>query len=49
MIIERVTPSQLRARAIEKGMVPLALDGLEKVKAGIISIEEVLRTGPMES
>jgi type II secretory ATPase GspE/PulE/Tfp pilus assembly ATPase PilB-like protein len=25
-------------------MIPLQLDGIEKVKAGIISIEEVLRT-----
>jgi type II secretory ATPase GspE/PulE/Tfp pilus assembly ATPase PilB-like protein len=25
-------------------MVPLQLDGIEKVKAGIISVEEVLRT-----
>jgi len=49
MINERVTPSQLRIRAVDKGMVPLALDGLEKVKAGIISIEEVLRTVPLES
>ena len=49
MINERVTPSQLRARAIEKGMVPLAVDGIEKVKAGIISIEEVLRTAPLEN
>ena len=49
MINERVTPSQLRARAIEKGMVPLAVDGIEKVKAGIISIEEVLRTVQLEN
>jgi len=49
MINERATPSQLRARAIEKGMVSMALDGIEKVKAGIISIEEVLRTVQWES
>jgi len=48
LINEQVAPSQLRARAIEKGMVPLAVDGVEKVKAGIISIEEVLRTVPLE-
>jgi len=29
-------------------MVPLQLDGMEKVKAGIISIEEVLRTTQAE-
>ncbi len=49
MINERVTPSQLRSRAIEKGMVPLSLDGIEKVKAGIICIEEVLRTVQLEN
>jgi len=25
-------------------MVPLKLDGIEKVKAGIVSVEEILRT-----
>jgi len=35
---------KLRDKAIEKGMVPLYLDGIEKVKAGIVSVEEVLRT-----
>ncbi len=38
---------KLRAKALEKGMVPLVLDGLEKVKAGIVSVEEVLRTTQM--
>jgi type IV pilus assembly protein PilB len=49
MINERVTPSQLRSRAIEKGMVPLSQDGLEKVRAGIICIDEVLRTVQLEN
>jgi len=44
MINEHVSSKQLRAKALEKGMIPLELDGIEKVKAGIISIEEVLRT-----
>jgi len=44
MITDRVSTKKLRAKALAKGMVPLQLDGLEKVKAGIISIEEVLRT-----
>ena len=35
---------KLRAKAIQNGMVPLHLDGIEKVKAGIVSVEEVLRT-----
>jgi len=35
---------KLRDAALKNGMVPLQLDGIEKVKAGIIPIEEVLRT-----
>jgi type IV pilus assembly protein PilB len=45
MINDRASLKSLRNKAIEAGMVPLVLDGLEKVKAGIVSIEEVLRTG----
>lgn len=48
MITERVSLSQLRQKALKKGMVPLQKDGVEKVKAGIISIEEVLRTAQLE-
>jgi len=44
MINQRASLKDLRNKAIEKGMAPLALDGIEKVKAGIISVEEVLRT-----
>jgi type II secretory ATPase GspE/PulE/Tfp pilus assembly ATPase PilB-like protein len=44
MINERVASKKLRAKALERGMVPLQLDGIEKVKAGIVAIEEVLRT-----
>jgi type IV pilus assembly protein PilB len=44
MINDRASLKSLRNKAIEAGMVPLVLDGLEKVKAGIVSIEEVLRT-----
>jgi type IV pilus assembly protein PilB len=44
MINERAPSKKLRARALKNGMVPLQLDGIEKVKAGIVSIEEVLRT-----
>ncbi len=48
MITERVSTKKLRAKAREKGMVPLQLDGIEKVKTGIVSIEEVLRTTQSE-
>ncbi len=43
MINNRVGLRALRNTALENGMVPLQLDGIEKVKAGIVSIEEVLR------
>ncbi len=44
MIADRISLKQLRQKALDLGMVPLYMDGLEKVKAGIVSIEEVLRT-----
>ncbi len=44
MINERTNTKKLRAEALARGMVPLYLDGMEKVKAGIVSIEEILRT-----
>jgi type IV pilus assembly protein PilB len=44
MINERTSLKKLRNKALENGMVPIALDGLEKVRAGIVSIEEILRT-----
>jgi type IV pilus assembly protein PilB len=44
MINDRASIKRLRTKALQNGMVPLQLDGIEKVKAGIISIEEVLRT-----
>jgi type II secretory ATPase GspE/PulE/Tfp pilus assembly ATPase PilB-like protein len=34
--------THLRSTALEAGMQPLVCDGLEKVKAGVTSIEEVL-------
>jgi len=44
MINDRVSIKKLRTKVLAKGMMPLQLDGLEKVKVGIISIEEILRT-----
>ncbi len=43
MITQGATLKQLRTAAAEKGMVPLHVDGFEKVKAGITTIDEVLR------
>jgi len=49
MINERISTKKLRAKALEKGMVPLQHDGIEKVRAGIVSIEEVLRTAVIDN
>jgi type IV pilus assembly protein PilB len=49
MINNHTGTKALRAKALDKGMVPLRIDGIEKVKAGIVSIEEVLRTAASES
>ena len=38
MINERVSAKKLRATALAKGMTPLHFDGIEKVKAGIVSV-----------
>jgi type IV pilus assembly protein PilB len=48
MIAEGVSLKKLRAKALQNGMVPLQDDAIEKVKAGIISIEEVLRAAQTE-
>jgi type II secretory ATPase GspE/PulE/Tfp pilus assembly ATPase PilB-like protein len=49
MINDRASLKKLRAKALHNGMVSLQADGIEKVRAGIISIEEVLRTTQMEA
>ncbi len=43
MINERASLKKLKDQALRNGMAPLQLDGIEKVKAGIISVEEALR------
>jgi type IV pilus assembly protein PilB len=48
MISEQANLRKLRDKALENGMVPLQQDGIEKVKAGIVSIEEILRTTQSE-
>ena len=48
MISEQANLRKLRDKALENGMIPLQQDGIEKVKAGIVSIEEVLRTTQSE-
>lgn len=44
MINEGANLKKLRVKALHNGMVSLQSDGIGKVQAGIISIEEVLRT-----
>ena len=43
MINEKASLTKIRDKAVEKGMVSLLRDGFEKVKAGIVSAEEILR------
>jgi type IV pilus assembly protein PilB len=49
MINDHVSTKKLRGKALEKGMAPLYADGIEKVKAGIVSIEEILRIAATDS
>jgi type IV pilus assembly protein PilB len=44
LIYDGTRSSVLRSTALQQGFISLARDGIEKVRAGIISIEEVLRT-----
>jgi len=43
MIVDLAPRSRILAKALEQGMRPLLLDGLEKASKGITSLEEVLR------
>jgi type IV pilus assembly protein PilB len=43
LTIQRSSADEIRKVAIAQGMTPLRNDGLEKVRLGITSIEEVLR------
>jgi len=45
-ILENPSPGRLRAAAAGQGHPTLLTDGVEKVRAGIITIEEVLNTVP---
>jgi len=47
-ISNRASLRKLRGKALQNGMIPLQADGIEKVKAGIIPIEEVLGTTQAE-
>jgi len=42
LIVERVDANVIKAKAIEKGMITLAQDGIRRVKNGQTSLDEVL-------
>jgi type IV pilus assembly protein PilB len=48
LISEGANLKELRDAALEAGMIPLLTDGIEKVKAGIVSVEEVLTNAEIE-
>ncbi len=43
MIATERSVTDIRHAAVSNGMLPLHYDGLEKVKAGITTLEEILR------
>jgi type IV pilus assembly protein PilB len=43
LILNRQTSTDIMNLAIQEGMVTLRSDGFQKIKAGLTSIEEVLR------
>ena len=43
LIIDRQSVSQIRDLAIAQGMVTLRQDGIAKIKAGVTTVEEVMR------
>ena len=43
LVLVGATAVELRRKALEEGMLTLRMSGLEKVKAGVTTIEEVLR------
>ena len=43
MIVDRASNAEIKLQAIKEGMLTLRMDGLEKFKAGLTSLEEILR------
>ena len=43
LVMTHSTSDEVERKAVEKGMTTLRQDGLEKIKAGVTTIEEVLR------
>ncbi|MCI0452562.1 MAG: type IV-A pilus assembly ATPase PilB [Candidatus Latescibacteria bacterium] len=43
MIVDRASNAEIKAQAIKEGMLTLRMDGIEKFKTGLTSLEEILR------
>jgi type IV pilus assembly protein PilB len=43
MIVDRASNVEIKTQAIKEGMLTLRMDGLEKFKSGLTSLEEILR------
>jgi type IV pilus assembly protein PilB len=43
MILSGATTLELKRKAIEEGMVSLRSSGLQKIRGGVTTLEEVLR------
>jgi type IV pilus assembly protein PilB len=43
MIVDRASNAEIKAQSIREGMLTLRMDGLEKFKTGLTSLEEILR------
>jgi type IV pilus assembly protein PilB len=43
LVLERASAGEIKKLAIEEGMLTLRRDGLEKLKRGITSVEEILK------
>lgn len=42
-LLRKATASEIKTLAVQQGMVPMLVDGIEKAKLGITTLEEVLR------
>jgi type IV pilus assembly protein PilB len=43
LTVEQISSEEIRRRAVQRGMITLQQDGLEKVRKGITSLEEIFR------
>ena len=43
LVLERASAAEIKRKAIEGGMLTLRMDGLEKLKKGVTTVEEILK------